>query len=55
VTPEPGWRAIPVRQFVPVDSSPALAPDVELSVPIVAVEPADGWDARVSLFGELER
>jgi hypothetical protein len=44
---------------VPVDdanaATPPGTPDAALEVPLAAVDPLDGWDARVSLFGDLER
>ena len=51
-------RDLPVRGFVPVESGapvPTPAPMTSIEVPIAAVEPLEPWDARVSLFGDLER
>ena len=51
---------LPVRGFVPVESlratpTPAPLPPGPLEIPLAAVEPTEAWDARVSLFGDLER
>jgi hypothetical protein len=59
--PDPAWRDLPVRGFVPVDGAPSpgpaqqAAPGATLDVPLAAVDPPDAWDGRVSLFGDLER
>lgn len=54
--PDPGWRELPVRDFVPVCSEPATPPALPAyDVPLAAVEPAEAWDpSRFSLFGEAE-
>ena len=56
------------RDFVPVEdqppterspvspeSPPGAAADAPVELPLVLLEPAEGWEARTSLFGELER
>lgn len=61
VAPSATWRDLPVRDFVPVDSLPPDPGSAELPVPLpvdlplLAVDPPDAWDGRVSLFGEAER
>ena len=58
---DPAWRQLPVRGFVPVDAGPPrnpteqTAPAAPFEVPLAAVDPPEGWDGRVSLFGDLER
>jgi hypothetical protein len=32
-----------------------VEPTPRLDIPLVAVDPPDAWDSRVSLFGEPER
>src|SRR5689334_15331029 len=55
VPTDPVWRDLPVLRFVPVESEPATSARPTLEVPLAAVEPAEPWDGRVSLFGDLER
>ena len=49
--------AQPRRRFVPLDVvDPAGPPSPTADAPIVLLgEPAEGWEARTSLFGELDR
>jgi len=63
------WRDLPVRGFIPVDGEPATGPGAasaiapsagasklpSLDIPLAAVEAPEPWDARISLFGDLER
>jgi hypothetical protein len=61
VAPGASWRDLPVRDFVPVEGPAARPAPVELDAPSpldlpqLAVDPADAWDGRVSLFGDAER
>lgn len=49
-------QGVPVRGFVPLDEVEILASAEAPAAPIVMLgDPADGWDARTSLFGEPER
>ena len=57
-------RSVPARDFVPIDDVKPLSaakPAVSAAKPAVPAapfllgDPTDGWEARTSLFGELER
>ena len=47
----------PVRGFVPLDEvEPISPPEPFVTAPIVLLgEPAEPWEMRTSLFGELDR
>jgi hypothetical protein len=64
-----GAGRLPERDFVPVEELPARldrlpagaepgaapAPAATTELPLAMLDPVEGWEARTSLFGELER
>jgi hypothetical protein len=53
---------VPIRGFVPIEEvqpprtpGPDATPESALPQIVVVRDPGDGWDARTSLFGEVER
>jgi hypothetical protein len=46
--------SLPERDFVPVEDPPVRA-ESPVELPLVVLDPIDGWESRTSLFGEPER